>query len=54
MRDGALTLAQNEETSVVYGMARNGVEAGAVARILPLGEIAEAAVRAAMGVMART
>jgi two-component system chemotaxis response regulator CheB len=33
---GAATLAQNEETCVVYGMPRAAVELGAVDRVLPL------------------
>ncbi len=33
---GAKTLAQNEETCVVYGMPRAAVELGAVDRVLPL------------------
>ncbi len=33
---GATTLAQNEETCVVYGMPRAAVELGAVDRVLPL------------------
>ena len=39
---GGRTLAQDEATSVVYGMPRAAVEAGAVERVLPLEEIAEA------------
>lgn len=40
MRDaGALTLAQNEETCVVYGMPKEAVKLGAVERSLPLNEI---------------
>ena len=37
---GALTIAQDEKTSVVYGMPRAAVEAGAVEHILPIDEIA--------------
>jgi two-component system chemotaxis response regulator CheB len=33
---GATTLAQNEETCVVYGMPRAAVELGVVDRVLPL------------------
>ena len=36
---GAHTLAQDEATSVVWGMPRAAVELGAVREILPLGEI---------------
>jgi two-component system, chemotaxis family, protein-glutamate methylesterase/glutaminase len=36
---GGLTIAQNEETCVVYGMPREAALLGAAERILPLGEI---------------
>jgi two-component system response regulator WspF len=36
---GWLTVAQDEQSSVVYGMPRAAVEMGAASRILPLGEI---------------
>ena len=36
---GGYTIAQNEETSVVFGMNRVAVEIGAVNEIVPLGEI---------------
>ncbi|NNU16309.1 chemotaxis response regulator protein-glutamate methylesterase [Parvularcula sp. ZS-1/3] len=39
---GGVTLAQDEETSVVYGMPRVANEMGAVDKPLPLGEIANA------------
>jgi two-component system chemotaxis response regulator CheB len=43
MRDaGAFTLAQDEASSAVFGMARAAIEAGAVDRVLPLDEIAAA------------
>lgn len=43
MRDaGALTLGQNQASSVVYGMARVAMENGGIARELPLNEIAPA------------
>ena len=38
-RAGARTLAQDEATSIIYGMPRAAVQAGAVSEILPLGEI---------------
>jgi two-component system chemotaxis response regulator CheB len=38
-RAGGLTLAQDETTSVVYGMPREAVILGAAERVLPLGEI---------------
>ena len=43
---GAATLAQNEETCVVYGMPRAAVELGAVDRVLPLDLIPHAILRA--------
>jgi two-component system chemotaxis response regulator CheB len=36
---GGMTIAQDEETSVVYGMPREAVLLGAAQRVLPLGEI---------------
>jgi two-component system chemotaxis response regulator CheB len=38
---GAHTVAQNEETSVVFGMPAVAIESGAVTRIEPLGKIAD-------------
>jgi len=43
---GATTLAQNEETCVVYGMPRAAVELGAVDRVLPLDLIPHAILHA--------
>ena len=37
---GAYTLAQDERTSVIYGMPREAVEAGGVDMVLPIGSIA--------------
>jgi two-component system chemotaxis response regulator CheB len=39
---GGLTLAQDEATSVVYGMPREAFMIGAVERVLPLDEIGPA------------
>lgn len=39
-RAGGLTIAQDEATSIVYGMPREAVQLGAAVRVLPLGEIA--------------
>lgn len=38
-QSGATTIAQNEETCVVYGMPREAVRMGAAQHVLPLGEI---------------
>jgi len=38
---GALTVAQDETTSIVYGMPKEAVEAGAVGKILPLHKIVD-------------
>jgi len=42
---GTVTLAQNEQTCVVYGMPRAAVELGAVDQVLPLGQIPQAILR---------
>ena len=42
---GARTIAQDEETCVVYGMPKEAVKLGAVDRSLPLGHIAAALLR---------
>jgi two-component system, chemotaxis family, protein-glutamate methylesterase/glutaminase len=39
------TLAQNEATSLIYGMNRAAIEAGAIDEVLPLSEIPEAMLR---------
>ena len=39
---GARTLAQDEDSCVVYGMPRAAAELGGVERVLPLNKIAEA------------
>lgn len=39
---GGMTIAQDEATSVVYGMPREAVQIGAARRVLPLGEIGPA------------
>ena len=48
---GARTLAQDEESCVVYGMPKEAVKLGAVDRILPLGEIHTEILRALQGVV---
>lgn len=47
-RAGGVTIAQDEETSVVYGMPREAALLGAAEHVLPLG-----AIGAALGVLAR-
>ena len=44
---GGITLAQDEDSCVVYGMPRACVEAGAVQRVVPLEEMAAAICKAA-------
>jgi chemotaxis response regulator CheB len=52
MRDaGALTIAQDEGTCVVFGMPKAAIEAGAAGEVLPLGQIG-ARLRAVAGVEA--
>jgi two-component system chemotaxis response regulator CheB len=46
-RAGARTLAQDEATSVVFGMARVAISLDAAEMVLPLGRLAETAVRLA-------
>jgi two-component system chemotaxis response regulator CheB len=41
-RRGGLTIAQDEASSVVYGMPREAAQLGAASRILPLGDIGPA------------
>jgi two-component system chemotaxis response regulator CheB len=40
-RQGARTIAQNRESSVVYGMPKRAIEIGAAEYVLPLNRIAE-------------
>ena len=44
-RAGGVTIAQDEATSVVYGMPREAVLLGAAQQVLPLGEIGPASPR---------
>lgn len=44
---GGMTLAQDEATSVIYGMNRVAIESGAVQQVLPVGAIARAMVQMA-------
>jgi two-component system chemotaxis response regulator CheB len=46
-RAGAMTLAQDESSSVVFGMPRAAIEMGAVDRVLPLSALADAALAGA-------
>lgn len=38
-QNGAYTIAQDEETSIVWGMPKSAYESGAIKKVLPLGEI---------------
>ena len=42
---GARTVAQDEQTCVVFGMPKEAIRMGAVDDVMPLGEIAEAILR---------
>ncbi len=54
LRDlGGHTIAESEETCVVYGMPRAAVELGAAERSLPLPAIAEAIMETASGASSR-
>jgi two-component system chemotaxis response regulator CheB len=44
---GAYTIAQDEATSVVFGMPNEAIKRNAVDRVLPLGEIAGTLLRVA-------
>jgi two-component system chemotaxis response regulator CheB len=46
---GAFTIAQDEDSCVVFGMPREAIELGAVDEVLPLGRIPAAMVRRASG-----
>jgi two-component system chemotaxis response regulator CheB len=46
---GAYTVAQNEESSVVFGMAQSAIKAGAIRKIVPLSDIASEIVMFCMG-----
>ncbi len=48
-RAGASTIAQDEESCIVYGMPREAVKLGAVDQVLPLASIAKAILRQAAG-----
>jgi two-component system chemotaxis response regulator CheB len=45
-RSGGLTIAQDEETSAVYGMPKAARDNGAASLVLPLSEISAAVLRA--------
>ncbi|MBI5542868.1 MAG: chemotaxis-specific protein-glutamate methyltransferase CheB [Deltaproteobacteria bacterium] len=49
---GAITIAESEETAVIYGMPKEAVEAGAVKHVLALDRIPDALTRFARGVEA--
>lgn len=43
---GAMTIAQNAETSIIFGMPRAAIECNAACEILPLDKIAQASIKA--------
>ena len=45
-RRAGVTLAESEETCVIYGMPKAAIEAGVVDRVVPLPEIADEIVSA--------
>jgi two-component system chemotaxis response regulator CheB len=45
-REGAYTIAQDEKSCVVFGMPKEAIDIGAVAKIAPLGKIPEAIIGA--------
>ncbi len=47
LRNGGVTIAQNRETSLIYGMNRCAIEAGAVQHVLAESDIAEEMIRLA-------
>ena len=46
---GAQTIAQDEATSVVWGMPGEAVKLGAAGHVLPIGKISQAIIRYATG-----
>jgi two-component system chemotaxis response regulator CheB len=50
---GARTLAQDEATCVVFGMPKAAIDMGAAERVLPLGQLAEAALRSVQAQQSR-
>jgi two-component system chemotaxis response regulator CheB len=37
--EGGITIAQDEESSIVYGMNRHAIEIGGIDHVVPLGDI---------------
>lgn len=48
-RNGGITIGQNSETSMIYGMNRCAIEAGSVQKVLPEAAIAAEMIRLALG-----
>lgn len=46
---GGLTIAESEQTCIVYGMPREAINSGAVDKVLPLGEIGDAIISRCQG-----
>ena len=53
MKAGGLTIAQDEESSMIFGMPKQAIERGAVRYVLPLHDIAPALVRLQNGALTR-
>ena len=43
--EGGITIAQDEASSVVFGMPKEAIESGCIDRILPLNEISKSIAR---------
>jgi two-component system chemotaxis response regulator CheB len=46
---GGLTIAESEQTCIVYGMPREAIHSGVVDKVLPLAEIGETVIRKCQG-----
>ena len=44
-----LTIAESEQTCIVYGMPREAIQHGVVDRVIPLGEIGDALIKECTG-----
>ena len=46
---GGMTIAESEQTCIVYGMPREAINSGSVDKIVPLGEIGDTIIGACQG-----